>query len=378
MKWLKWARLWRAQTKTFALVASFLLSDLFSEELRWSQFQIHFCPADWETQTAPYNPTRVYERNKVRTMAPVLSSNWKSLQDKLKQDTTKEKKLKAPRTERQLNTIAKRRRQEAKQLLGAPGPSIPATKRNRMSISGQPPTASLALWAEDNEISAKDLAAAYGDGVKNGIMNGAEEDKINEGLAKDVEIGQYVAMDCEMVGVGGEEDRSVLARVSIVNYNGAQIYDSFVRPKEFVTDWRTKVSGVSPKNMPTARSFEDVQASVAEILKDSVLVGHAIKNDLDVLMIGHPKKDIRDTSRFIGFRKYASGRTPSLKKLASEVLGVQIQSGAHSSVEDARATMLLFRRFKQQFDLEHAKRFPQRVKADGSTAKSGKKSKGKK
>ncbi|KFX93792.1 hypothetical protein O988_02021 [Pseudogymnoascus sp. VKM F-3808] len=311
-------------------------------------------------------------------MAPVLSSNWKSLQEKLKQDTTKEKKLKAPRTERQLNTSAKRRRQEAKQLLGAPGLSIPATKRNRMSINGQPPTASLALWAEDNEISAKDLAAAYGDGVKNGIMNGAEEDKINEGLAKDVEIGQYVAMDCEMVGVGGEEDRSVLARVSIVNYNGAQIYDSFVRPKEFVTDWRTKVSGVSPKNMPTARSFEDVQASVAEILKDSVLVGHAIKNDLDVLMIGHPKKDIRDTSRFIGFRKYASGRTPSLKKLASEVLGVQIQSGAHSSVEDARATMLLFRRFKQQFDLEHAKRFPQRVRADGSTAKSGKKSKGKK
>ncbi|KFY17572.1 hypothetical protein V492_00553 [Pseudogymnoascus sp. VKM F-4246] len=311
-------------------------------------------------------------------MAPELSLNWKSLQAKLKQDTTSEKKLKAPPTQRQLNTTAKRRRQEAKQLLGAPSLSRPATKRNRMSINGQPPTASLALWAEDNEISAKDLAAAYGDGVKNGIMIGAEEDKINEGLAKDVEIGQYVAMDCEMVGVGGEEDRSVLARVSIVNYNGAQIYDSFVRPKEFVTDWRTKVSGVSPKNMPTARSFEEVQASVAEILKDSVLVGHAIKNDLDVLMIGHPKKDIRDTSRFIGFRKYASGRTPSLKKLASEVLGVQIQSGAHSSIEDARATMLLFRRFKQQFDLEHAKRHPQRVRVEGSVAKSGKKSKGKK
>ncbi|KFY65181.1 hypothetical protein V496_02757 [Pseudogymnoascus sp. VKM F-4515 (FW-2607)] len=342
------------------------------------QFKIHFCPADCETQTTTYCPNQVFEGKEVTRMAPELSLNWKSLQSKLKQDTTNEKKLKAPPTQRQLNTTAKRRRQEAKQLLGAPTLSGLATKRNRMSINSQAPTASLALWAEDNEISAKDLAAAYGDGVKNGIMNGAEEDKINEGMAKDVEIGQYVAMDCEMVGVGGEEDRSVLARVSIVNYNGAQVYDSFVRPKEFVTDWRTKVSGVSPKNMPTARSFEDVQASVAEILKGSVLVGHAIKNDLDVLMIGHPKKDIRDTSRFIGFRKYASGRTPSLKKLASEVLGIQIQSGAHSSVEDARATMLLFRRFKQQFDLEHAKRFPQRVRAEGSLAKSGKKNKGKK
>lgn len=377
MKWLKWARLWRAQTKTLLQVASLLISDLFSE--RPCSSSKYICvAADWETQTKTYYPNQVCERDEVTRMAPELSLNWKSLQSKLKQDTTNEKKLKAPPTQRQLNTTAKRRRQEAKQLLGAPSISRPATTRNRMSVTGQLPTASLALWAEDNEISAKDLAAAYGDGVKNGVMNGAEEDKINEGLATYVEIGQYVAMDCEMVGVGGEEDRSVLARVSIVNYNGAQIYDSFVRPKEFVTDWRTKVSGVSPKNMPTARSFEDVQASVAEILKDSVLVGHAIKNDLDVLMIGHPKKDIRDTSRFVGFRKYASGRTPSLKKLASEVLGVQIQSGAHSSVEDARATMLLFRRFKQQFDLEHAKRYPQRVRVEGSVAKSGKKRKGKK
>ena len=127
--------------------------------------------------------------------------------------------------------------------------------------------------------------------------------------------------------------------------------------------------------MATARTFEKVHAEVSDILKDRVLIGHAIKNDLDVLMIGHPKKDIRDTSRFSGFRKYASGRTPSLKKLAKEVLGVEIQSGQHSSIEDARATMLLFRRNKQEFDLEHAKRFPNRVAGSG---KKGSKRKSKK
>src|SRR3978361_998571 len=123
-----------------------------------------------------------------------------------------------------------------------------------------------------------------------------------------------------MVGVGGAEDRFVLARVSIVNFHGTQIYDSFVRPKEFVTDWRTHVSGVSPKNMATARTFEDVQTDVAEILKDRILVGHAIKNDLEAIMIGHPKRDIRDTSRFREFRKYSAGKTPSLKKLVSFIV----------------------------------------------------------
>jgi RNA exonuclease 4 len=215
-------------------------------------------------------------------------------------------------------------------------------------------------------------------GLKDTSFPGAGADQINVGLLKDVEVGQYLAMDCEMVGVGGEEDRSVLARVSIVNFHGALVYDSFVRPKEFVTDWRTHVSGVSPKNMATARSVDEVRDAVEELLKDRILVGHAIKHDLEVMMLGHPKKDIRDTSRFSGFRKYSAGKTPSLKKLAKEVLGVDIQGGQHSSIEDARATMLLFRKHKPAFDVEHASRFGSRENNAGAgKSKAGRKGKNK-
>jgi RNA exonuclease 4 len=299
-------------------------------------------------------------------MAPELSSNWKKLQASLKEEATNSKSLKRKPepTEQQQNSIAKRKRIEA-QRTGIPVPS--SRKRARMGIgssavkeSEEPaPSASLSLWAEENDISAADLAEAYGVGLYDTAVQGACTD-INIGLSTDVQVGKYVAMDCEMVGVGGQEDRSVLARVSIVNFHGTQVYDSFVRPKEVVTDWRTHISGVSLKNMASARSFDGVRNEVAGLLKDRILVGHAIKHDLEVLMLGHPKKDIRDTSRFSGFRKYSAGRTPSLKKLAKEVLGVEIQKGQHSSVEDARATMLLFRRHKQAFDAEIARRFPPR------------------
>jgi RNA exonuclease 4 len=319
-------------------------------------------------------------------MALELSSNWKRLQATLKKEskTSNQKKRKAFPTERQQNTLAKRRRLEGKPVQ----PPLKKIAKSRMGgmMSSQSveaeeatetaPSASLALWAEDNDISAKDLAEAYGGSMKDTSIQGAEADNINGGLSKSVEIGKYVGIDCEMVGVGGDEDRSVLARVSIVNFHGTQVYDSFVRPKEFVTDWRTSVSGVSPKNMATARSFEEVQADVAAILKDRVIVGHAIKNDLEAMMLGHPKKDIRDTSKFSGFRKYSAGKTPSLKKLAKEVLGVDIQGGEHSSIEDARATMLLFRRHKSAFDVEHATRFP--TQTPGSSARPKKKKKGKK
>ncbi|ERF74309.1 hypothetical protein EPUS_01996 [Endocarpon pusillum Z07020] len=174
-----------------------------------------------------------------------------------------------------------------------------------------------------------------------------------------VEIGKYVALDCEMVGVGPLPDReSALARVSIVNFNGEQVYDSFVKPKELVTDWRTPVSGVSAKDMLEARSFEQVQADVSKILDGNILVGHAVRNDLDALLLGHPKRDIRDTARHPPFRKLAGGGSPRLKILAAEILGIEIQSGAHSSVQDARATMLLFRREKEAFEREHAKKWP--------------------
>ncbi|KAF8861763.1 hypothetical protein BDZ45DRAFT_586482 [Acephala macrosclerotiorum] len=310
-------------------------------------------------------------------MAPELSSNWKKLQATLQQEAKDkhERKRKAIPTDRQQNTIAaKRRRLDSKPFKATPEPGLAEDEADEAPNNA--PSASLALWAEDNDISAKDLAEAYRGGLKDTTIKGTRLENINGGLVRDVEIGKYVGIDCEMVGVGGEEDRSVLARVSIVNFHGTQVYDSFVRPKEFVTDWRTHVSGVSPKNMATARDFDQVQEEVAAILKGRIVVGHAIKNDLAAMMLGHPKRDIRDTSRYSGFRKYSAGRTPSLRKLTKEILGVEIQKGEHSSIEDAQATMLLFRRHKSGFDVEHAARYPPQI-ANGSS-KSKPKSKKKK
>ena len=187
-----------------------------------------------------------------------------------------------------------------------------------------------------------------------------------------------------MVGVGPHPDReSALARVSIVNYNGDQVYDSYVLPLEPVTDWRTHVSGVAPKHMKHARSMEEVQADVSKLLQDRVLIGHAIRHDLEALMISHPKRDLRDTARHPPYRKIAGGSSPRLKILASELLGFEIQEGEHSSVEDARACMLLFRKDKAAFEQEHLKKWPPIrtvIKScdDGGGGKKPKKTKNKK
>jgi RNA exonuclease 4 len=104
-----------------------------------------------------------------------------------------------------------------------------------------------------------------------------------------------------MVGVGPMGRESTLARVSIVNYFGAVLLDEFVRQKERVTDWRTQWSGIRARDMINgdscclcflhrlivshllpAKTFEEVQGTVAELMKDRILIGHAIQNDLKV------------------------------------------------------------------------------------------------
>lgn len=56
-------------------------------------------------------------------------------------------------------------------------------------------------------------------------------------------------MDCEMVGTGPTGQDSIIARVSVVNSHGECLYDEFVKPKEKVTDYRTRISGVRPADL---------------------------------------------------------------------------------------------------------------------------------
>ncbi|OJD40713.1 rna exonuclease 4 [Diplodia corticola] len=323
-----------------------------------------------------------------------LSSNWKKLQQTLQTtSSTKEKKDQKPILSRKNpkeasskitkrakpNTTASAKSKDfKKRKMG----SLLSTAQEPSQPSTTPPSATLALFAEDHGIPVADVAAAYNLPTRSTTnlptTTTNASDVPNGGLTATVTPGKYVALDCEMVGVGPTPDQdSQLARVSVVDYHGAQLYDSYVLPKLPVTDYRTAVSGITPALLRPgfARPFADVQRDVAALLEGRILVAHAVKNDLDALMLGHAKRDIRDTSRHPAFRKTSMGKAPALKKLAREFLGVEIQGGEHSSVEDARATMLLFRKEKDAFEAEHAKRWgrPEGGDSGGKKKKKGRK-----
>lgn len=276
-----------------------------------------------------------------------LSSNWKALQTKLKaqqspKGTNENRKRKRPSHAHEERPV--------KKVALAPAPS----RRKAMGIFASKPAMSARPSTEDKSDATETIRSTFN--------TGSSQDLLNRGLHQSHRPGKYLALDCEMVGAGPPpSETNVLARVSIVNYNGEQIYDSYVLPEIPITDYRTHVSGIRPEHLRPgiARPFKQVRDQVIRLLDGRILVGHALKSDLDVLVLASiiSRANIRDTSRYPKYRALASGKTPSLKKLAKEVLEQEIQTGEHDSVIDARTAMQLFRRDKADFEADSRRKW---------------------
>ena len=160
------------------------------------------------------------------------------------------------------------------------------------------------------------------------------------------------ALDCEMVGVG-KSKHNALARCSIVDYHGNVIYDQHIKPDHPITDYRTKWSGVLPCHMKRAISFKKARKQILLIIKDKIIVGHALHFDFKILKYRKHSTEIRDTSKCALLKAAAAfpcNQTPSLKRLTQGVLGREIQIDTHCSVQDSIAAMDLYRVVEEQWE----------------------------
>jgi hypothetical protein len=156
----------------------------------------------------------------------------------------------------------------------------------------------------------------------------------------------YLAMDCEMVGVAN--NRSLLARCSIVNQFGQVIYNKYILPTEAVLDYRTHINGIKAEHLlpNNAIPFKQCQIEVLHLIHGKILLGHSISSDLTALGITHPLNSLIDTS----LCKYLCPAQPrSLKSLVVEKLSWHsFQSAAHDSIQDARAVLALYKSIEEQ------------------------------
>lgn len=235
---------------------------------------------------------------------------------------------------------------------------------NDKSLTTKTPLASFSSYSKKKRESEKAIQQAkQGQSTSNGKQKAKISDakKLNAAMKPSSGITDELAIDCEMVEC--YHNKSVLARVSIVNLFGHPILDKFVAPPDKVTDFRTKWSGIRPKDIANAPDFESVQQEVADLIKGRIVVGHSVHNDFAVLKLRHPPDMTRDTSKY--FKYLFQGKVPSLKKLSETVLGLKIQKGEHDSVQDAQATMKLYVKERDRWNQEILKSKSKQVPTNG-------------
>jgi len=207
-----------------------------------------------------------------------------------------------------------------------------------------------------------------------------QRNSIKQLLKQEAEVTSCVALDCEMVGGGPTGQDSLLARCSIINYDGQVLYDKYVRPAAKITDYRTWVSGIEARHLfgPTSDAipFAQCKREVHALLQNRVLVGHALAHDLKVLELKYPPRLIRDTSTY---KVLCPLRPKSLKTLVKDVLGIDIQQSAHNSVEDARCVLAIYKRYRKDwekhvYNVYHSKQKKIMLKKKSKSKKAEKKS----
>lgn len=154
----------------------------------------------------------------------------------------------------------------------------------------------------------------------------------------------FFALDCEMVNttVGIE-----IVRVTVINHEGEEVYESKVKPINPILDYKSKFSGINEESLRhCSKRLCEVQLDLLKKFdKDSILIGHSLESDLKALKMVH--HNIVDTSVMYP-HKYGPPYKWALKLLAEQHLQRIIQSEeGHDSKEDAVASLdLVWKKLK--------------------------------
>ena len=141
-----------------------------------------------------------------------------------------------------------------------------------------------------------------------------------------------IALDCEMCYT---DKGFEMMKLSVIDFKTEKkLIDSIIHPDgELIIDLNSHVSGVDsiPKD---ALTFDEVMIKLAYLTdENTIIVGHGLENDLNVLRLIYPK--IVDTAILFSENQVNVRRKDPLKKLAWTYLSENIQGKEHDSLEDA-------------------------------------------
>jgi len=158
---------------------------------------------------------------------------------------------------------------------------------------------------------------------------------------------QWVSLSTLSVGTSRAGTVPMLARVSLVDFRGNIILDTYVRPTTPVMNYRIEETGIETHHLEQGIDIAQVQSLVTQAISGKVVVGHSLWKDFYLLGMSYPALATRDTALFIPYRAMINqndldsiiGLNTLVRILMQRLISVNHQD----SLENARAAMDLYR-----------------------------------
>ncbi|KAL4065261.1 PAB-dependent poly-A-specific ribonuclease subunit PAN2 [Scleroderma citrinum] len=182
--------------------------------------------------------------------------------------------------------------------------------------------------------------------------------------------GTLVAIDAEFVSMQQEETefrsdgttrvlrpaRLSLARVSVLRGNGpaegVPFIDDHIHTSEAIVDYLTEFSGIKYGDLDpnlsryTLTPLKLVYKKLRLLVdRGCIFIGHGLSKDFRIINIHVPPDQVIDTVDLYFLRNRQ--RRLSLRFLSWYVLGENIQTETHDSIEDARSALRLYKAFQE-------------------------------
>ncbi len=164
---------------------------------------------------------------------------------------------------------------------------------------------------------------------------------------------EIVVLDLETTGTDTEKDEIIeIGAIKLKNFLEVDTFHSYIKPRSSISDEITEITGIKKNMLENQPDIGQVLPDFYNFIKNSILVGHNIK-EFDIKFINRELKknfnitlsnELIDTLEIS--KKYIPSISHKLENMA-RYFNINIDGKFHTALYDSKVTLEIFKRFYQ-------------------------------
>lgn len=162
-------------------------------------------------------------------------------------------------------------------------------------------------------------------------------------------LDNYVVLDLETTGLSQYKNHIIeVGMIKVRNNFITDTFDRFINPREPISAFITKLTGISNKDVENAPYFQEIEDDILKFLGNDVIIGHNVNFDLGFLRTHFSKEFSNKCLDTVYLSKRAF---PHLNhyRLSDLTEYFHLYQNTHRAIDDCKATKELYDVIKKSF-----------------------------